>query len=128
MGTLSTDMQSKVCHFSITQPVFLFIIVLVWTLTCLRYMRKAVAFMCRLLIVPTVSSMAGNDVLRVEDGNTKVVVGLTCWIKFVFVAFVSIPLVSVNGILLWLGSRWLVATLSFAEIMLNAVALEFVLN
>merc|ERR1719272_820835 len=44
------------------------------------------------------------------------------------ILFVQIPVMVMNLILLWVGCRWLIATLGFGELLLNAVALEFVLN
>merc|ERR1719436_2367099 len=38
-----------------------------------------------------------------------------------------IPRLVITVLLLWLGCRWLLATLHFADILLNGVALEFIL-
>lgn len=129
--TLNSKVQKKVCNFSLTQPVFLFFVLLVWTLTCLRYARKSMQFLFRFLIVPTVHSMSGPDVVRSEDPDEKgpkTVLGLTCWIKVFFALCIQLPCLCMNFVLLWIGSRWLVATMSFEDVLLNALALEFVLN
>merc|ERR1719215_1521015 len=58
----------------------------------------------------------------------KVVVRVTTCTKVFMVVVVQIPVLAMNMFLLWIGCRWLVATLGFGEVLLNAVALEFVLN
>jgi len=41
---------------------------------------------------------------------------------------VLLPRLLMSGVLLWLGCRWLLATPNFADLVLNAVALEFILT
>merc|ERR1719215_639294 len=58
----------------------------------------------------------------------KVVVRVTTCTKVFMVVVVQIPVLAMTLFLLWIGCRWLIATLGFGTILLNAVALEFVLN
>jgi len=132
---LDEEEMHSICTCPLAQPLFLSAILLVWTVTCLAYMRQNVTFSIRLLRLKTVRSMKGNDVLEDEhDRETgrktrnKVVLGVTMCTKFFMVAGVQIPVLAMNIILFWIGARWLVATLGFGEVLLNAVALEFVLN
>lgn len=39
-----------------------------------------------------------------------------------------LPRLGVSAVLLWLGCRWLTATSSFSDLILNAVALEFIVG
>merc|ERR1719471_1271099 len=39
----------------------------------------------------------------------------------------TVPRLTMNLVLLWLGSRWLASTLAYADVLLNAIALEFIL-
>jgi len=41
---------------------------------------------------------------------------------------VLVPRTIITCLLLWLGCRWLLATNNFADLVLNAVALEFILS
>jgi len=70
--------------------------------------------------------MAGA--LSTHDDGTDEVIGLTICLKFELVILVQCPRVAMNSILLWLGARWLTATLGFGDLFLNALALEFILN
>merc|ERR1719195_984998 len=54
------------------------------------------------------------------------VVGLTRPLK-AFIAVVFLVRQATTAVLLWLGCRWLAATPNFSDILLNAVALEFIL-
>merc|ERR1712129_387955 len=47
-------------------------------------------------------------------------------VKAVIVVMVIIPQLAITSVLLWLGSRWLTATEDFTDLLLNAVALEFI--
>lgn len=56
-----------------------------------------------------------------------VIVGLPRYLKTMVVLCVILPRLGITGLLLWVGCRWLLATNNFAELILNAVALEFIL-
>merc|ERR1740130_1451586 len=84
------------------------------------------SFTHRILYLKNVKSMATSKVLEV-DGKRKTVVGLTVTVKFFMILFIQLPCLVMNVLLLWIGCRWLVATLGFDELLLNAIALEFVL-
>merc|ERR1711862_456298 len=53
--------------------------------------------------------------------------GLTVKIKVFFCLFMFVPRWAITSYLLWLGCRWLTATNDFADLILNAVALEFIM-
>merc|ERR1719498_931526 len=38
-----------------------------------------------------------------------------------------IPRMAITSVLLWIGCRWLLATTDFADLVMNAIALEFIL-
>lgn len=56
-----------------------------------------------------------------------VIVGLTVPVKVTLSMVLFLPRILVDLYLLWLGCRWLCATPSFEDVILNAVALEFIL-
>jgi len=130
---LGKDEMHEICDCALAQPLFLSAILLVWTVTCLAYMRQTVGFTIRLLMLGTTPSMKDRGVLKAELHKGKPtgkheVVAVTICIKVVMVCVVQLPVLAMNVFLLWIGCRWLVATLGFGTILLNAVALEFVLN
>merc|ERR1712232_1326061 len=102
---------------------------MLWALTCLLQLRLTTGRLHQTVLVPrTVSSMnvALNYKGTEEDPHMQEVKGLTCAVKGVLVAIVFLPQILITLFLLWLGSRWLVATADLADLLLNAVALEFV--
>lgn len=60
--------------------------------------------------------------------SERVIQELTLSTKLVIVIFLTLPRYLVALFMLWLGSRWLAATDSFAGLIWNVVALEFVFN
>merc|ERR1711957_595092 len=64
---------------------------------------------------------------KVTDG-ILVIQRLTLFMKGTFSLFVFLPKVSMMIYLLWLGCRWLLATNNFQDLILNSVALEFILQ
>merc|ERR1719149_509882 len=65
--------------------------------------------------------------MRNANGDDEVV-GLSLPMKAALLLFVQFPRMIMNAFLLWLGARWLTATLGFGDLLLNALALEFILN
>lgn len=59
--------------------------------------------------------------------NDRLVVGLSRMVKLYLTIVIFLPRFLIVMVLLWLGCRWLTATTSFVDILLNAVALEFIL-
>mmetsp|Transcript_28368 Transcript_28368/g.60139 ORF Transcript_28368/g.60139 Transcript_28368/m.60139 type:complete len:379 (+) Transcript_28368:75-1211(+) len=129
---LSADEQSAVCRIPLSQPDFFFIILLIWTLTCCGELKKCIS-LYRSLIFNTgrVSSMkyALKEVIDEEtEGDDFLVEGLTLYMKGLITTLVILPRLAIALVLTWLGCRWLLATTDFADLILNAVALEFILG
>jgi len=123
---LSKGDKDSICRLPLSQPVFLITILYVWTLTCLAEMRQALSWMYRMLFaIPTVKTM--SLALHQDDEDNWTIEGLPIMLKL-FVVFVnSLPRLLMSLYLMWLGSRWLTATTGFSNLVLNAVALEFIL-
>lgn len=131
---VGSEAMHEICTCPLSQPLFLAAILMVWTVTCFAYMRQTISFTIRLLKLGTTHSMKGKGVLKADrDGARQktgkhVVVRVTTCTKVFMVVVVQLPVLCMSIFLLWIGCRWLVATLGFGEVLLNAVALEFVLN
>lgn len=123
---MSDDEKHSICQIPLAHPEYTAAILLVWTLTCLADLRKTLAQIQGLIsLTPTVKTLA--EVLEKKDEGTVTVVGLTQSMKVVLSVFCFIPrLVSVT-LLAFLGCRWLMATNSLDDILLNALALEFIM-
>lgn len=82
-------------------------------------------FVRLILATPTITSM--RDAVVESDGECEIIVGLTRPIKAMLMSTCILPRYVIDVYLLWLGCRWLAATPSFGDLLLNAVALEFIL-
>lgn len=131
--SLSEDRKEVACAIPLSEPHFLLTFVVLWSLTCLDEAKGAVqSYWACCLRVPLVSSMRqGVHEIPGAQGPERAmrrVVGITCSLRAVLLLLVAIPRLAVSLALLWLGCRWLVATTSFSDLFLNAVALKFVLT
>ena len=61
-----------------------------------------------------------RDAIVEGEGECEVVVGLTAVLKSVLMAACIVPRYLIDVYLLWLGCRWLAATPSFGDLLLNA--------
>lgn len=134
--TIDETTKMEVCQIPLSQPYFLAVILFIWSLTCIGEISNSLALFYSLVVrLPTVASM--TEAVQVEGkqdeespdetgGCNRLVVGLTCGMKIFISISIILPQLAIACVLLWLGCRWLLATNSFADVMLNAVALEFI--
>lgn len=129
LNGMSEDDRDDACRIPLSQPTFFGVILLVWTLTCLAELRKAVTLEEQIIMLKTVPSMAeamrqGEDEKSSSDG---VIEGMTLPMKIIITLVMFIPRVLITLYLLWVGCRWLLATTDFSDLIMNALALEFIL-
>jgi hypothetical protein len=129
LNSLSEDEKDMVCRIPLSQPLFFSLILLIWSLTCLSELRKAVEVQFHIMMLKTVPSMTlamrqGEDKWE-EEGD--IIRGMTLYMKLLTLVIMFLPRVGITCYLLWVGCRWLLATTEFADLIMNAVALEFVL-
>jgi len=123
--SLSSDEQDMACSIPFSQPQMLLPILFIWSLTIVSDVRRCGDLFVRLMLsTPTVSSM--KDAIVEGEGECEVIVGLTSQVKALLFFVCIAPRYVIDVYLLWLGCRWLAATPSFSDILLNAVALEFI--
>jgi len=124
---LDQGTRASICAIPLSQPMFVFVVLLIWTLTCMKQFRKALEIFNAVIVgLPTYPDMKAA-LQTCEEDETDNVMGLTLGVKSAIVVLVIIPQVCITAVLLWLGCRWLLATSDFPCLILNAVALEFVL-
>ncbi|CAJ1334435.1 unnamed protein product [Effrenium voratum] len=124
---LDEEQKEQVCQIPLSQPTFFMTLLTIWTFTVVADMRKTFDMWIRVAkVTPTVESMK-NSMEPVEGSEEMVIVGLTMPVKVALSVVLFLPRFLVDAYLLWLGCRWLTATPSFEDVILNAVALEFIL-
>lgn len=125
--SLPASLKDEVCSIPFSQPPFFIVTLCIWTLTCFSEVKTCVELFYSLILrTPRLKSM--RDALSPENENRRQVVqGLTTMVKTVICVCILIPRAGITFLLLWLGCRWLAATNNFMDLILNAVALEFIL-
>lgn len=123
---LSSADKIDFCNITLAHPVFLGAMLYIWTLTVFADIKNIFDELYRLVVVtPTVPHMACTE--AIDQGRSLMKVrGLTLFLKVVCVVVNGCRLTA-SVVLLWLGCRWLSATDPPSEVLLNAIALEFVL-
>jgi len=123
---LTKDFKDEVCAIPFSQPGFFAAVLIIWTLTVMNNLKRVTELMYHFCyLTPTVTSV--KYMLKQDEEKATIVEGLTLPIKFTLFIFIGIPRTAMNTILLWRGTRYLAATFSFADLLLNAIALEFIL-
>jgi len=101
---------------------------MIWTLTCVReYSSLLNAFQSYVIQLPVISSMAQSVKKMGSDEKNLEIVGLTWFVKGLIGSVIIVRFV-ICSVLLWMGCRWLVATTDFNDLILNSVALVFILD
>lgn len=124
---LSTEEKDAVCTIPLSQPWFLFIILNVWALAVLNTVRNAANMAYRFAMLPRLSCLDDQDGLSTTADGVEVV-GMALWLKSALILVIILPRIIMCCFLLWLGSRWLTATLGFGDVMLNSLALLLILD
>jgi len=124
---LSNDMKGSVCLIPFSQPGYLSIILLVWCLSVIGELRSCLFLAEWLYSIPRVNAL-GDMIITHDRGEDLVIVGLPVSMKSAISVVVLLPRTLTAFLLLWLGCRWLTATLDFTEVLINAIALEFVIK
>merc|ERR1719217_1496117 len=65
--------------------------------------------------------------IKIREDDSEVIVRLVLSVRWGLYLFLILPKLIISVSLLLLGSMWLTATEDFADLILNAVALEFII-
>jgi hypothetical protein len=68
------------------------------------------------------------DKIPEQESDEKTIQKLPACIKLLLIICVGLPRLRITCYVLWLGCRWLAATCGFGDLLLNAVALEFIIK
>jgi len=123
---LSGGFKGSLCQIPFSQREFLFILLLIWTLTVIGEIQCSVDHGVWLYQLP--NKAIKRSVKKVPDSEEELeVVGLPTGMK-IFLAVMIIPRMLIAMVLLWFGCRWLASTTDFSNLLANSVALEFVVT
>mmetsp|Transcript_97003 Transcript_97003/g.182412 ORF Transcript_97003/g.182412 Transcript_97003/m.182412 type:complete len:571 (-) Transcript_97003:14-1726(-) len=128
---LNPDVKATICSSPFSQLWFFMPLLFIWTCRCAREIKNACEiWMVLVARMPNVSYLADQlQTKKEQTGATiKVIVGLTCWSKTWISGALLLPRILVSSYLCWLGARWLAAAPDLAELVLNTVALEIMVE
>jgi hypothetical protein len=143
--TLNGELKQSICNIPMSQLFFISLALLVWSITCFASIKNTIEQCLALVIFASTLDSMEHCLKEGDDGEGEtegcdgagdcddgieplIIVGLTWPVKVFFLIFVFIPDLATTTFVLWLGSRWLIATPDFSNVISNAVALEFILG
>merc|ERR1719440_584569 len=128
LNTMNDDDRESACKIPLSQPAFFFFVLLLWSLIVLGELRRATTLQMHITMLDTVESM---DQSMKQEGDpeemTYTIIGMTRFMKICITVLMFIPRMAIALYLLYVGCRFLLATSDFEGLILNAVALEFIL-
>jgi len=121
---LSKEDKETICQIPFSQWKYLGIVLVIWSLTIIGEIKSAVNQMFWVFNVPVLPMEKA-----IVDGDSEcTIIGMPCYMKVIIIIFLVVPRLLIACVLCWLGCRWLSATLDFAEVLINGVALEFIIT
>lgn len=130
-ATLDDDTKENACCIPLSRPDFMGLILFIWTLTCVSEFRKSAEIFDNLVLSrqATDTSWVEMEMESSDDTGGEDVASvrsLKRTSKIIIAVVILLPRVLITSLLLWLGCRWLCATESFEDLIMNGVALAFV--
>mmetsp|Transcript_10072 Transcript_10072/g.23992 ORF Transcript_10072/g.23992 Transcript_10072/m.23992 type:complete len:393 (+) Transcript_10072:117-1295(+) len=119
--------KAELCQIAMTNKTFYYTVILLWTVSCLQEFRTGQRLVVNISCVPHAES--GDQMFIEDDDSQKIsVVAITRRVRWLLYLLVCAPKIGISFMLLRLGLRWLSATTSFEAMVMNAVAMTFVVQ
>jgi hypothetical protein len=121
--------RHQLCNVTLSEPAFISTMLLIWCTRMMGEFRAVIYLVKRINGLPTVmhESLMVN-LVESEGGVIHEIVGLTRPIRIVLHLLITIPKLGINAWLTWMGVRWLASTVSFPDLILNALGLQFIIE
>lgn len=116
--------KADLCQVPLSQPPFFMVILCIWTANIMIDLRETTNFLAAFHHLPAPDD-AHESKVDLVDGEL-VVEAASTKLKAAILILVVIPKVAIALALWWLGARWLTATASFQDLILNCAALAFI--
>lgn len=118
--------KTMLCDIVFSKFQFMLVCLCVWSATMLWEHRKTDDLFRHLRLMRRAGDSGG--MVEPGDDGTWRVKSLTVQTRWLLYLLIIVPKTTINIVLLIYGTIWLVATTSFSDMILNAVALEFIIN
>lgn len=120
--------KHRLCNGAITQGTLTMIILSLWTTSMLGEISDALKLTRTIWRIEALPPSASYEDLLIEGDEEDTVTYLTTPVRAVLFVLVLLPRLTIGVVLLFVGLMWLTATASFADVFLNALALQFIIN
>jgi len=115
---------SELCMIAFSNPPFMFVVLALWWTVMLNEVRKTERDWRNFFAIK--STFKAEEMIVKKDGE-NLIVCLTPRTKYTLYLFLLAPKMVIAVVLMVVGTVWLTATDSFGDLILNAVALEFII-
>lgn len=136
-GYWDQKFKKHLCHMVFPKFTFLSFVLMLWVMHMVIEFRRSaelLADLCKLPPCPNshpelmIEGTGGGFDETEADDDTLYVMALTPCVRCTVICLIIVPKFIIGSALTALGLIWLSATVSFSELILNSLALEFVIN
>lgn len=120
--------RDDLCGAVLTKTVFLGAILFLWIGRMLGEFKSIVRLSQDLYAIPRAPSGAAHSHSILERNGHHAIIALTGGMRTTLFCLVIFPKFVINIVLALIGLQWLTATENFADLILSALALEFVIG
>jgi len=120
--------RDDLCGAVLTKTVFLGAILFLWIGRMLGEFKSIVRLSQDLYAIPRAPSGAAHQHSILERSGHHAIIALTTGMRITLFCMVIFPKFVINITLALIGLQWLTATENFADLILSALALEFVIG
>jgi hypothetical protein len=126
-STYDMDKKRTLCQLPLTHLWFTFLIIWIWAMVMTTEFRETIRIGKEIQSVKPTANL--DEVIYVPpDGGSHHLRRLTPQLRFLMHVFITIPKGILNFVLLFIGWRWLLATPDFGGLILNSLALGFIIE
>jgi len=123
------EYRQELCDMALSEPAFVGTMLMIWVSRMLGEFRSVVYLVRSIESIPKVPHQSLMiNLYESELGTIHEIVGLTHRVCFCLHLFITVPQFGINLWLTYMGVRWLASTVSFSDLILNALALQFIVE
>jgi len=116
--------KGEICNIALTNPYFYYVIIFLWLLSMGTEFRECSRLIMYIYCLPHCNSF--DDMIKA--GDVVSIVSLTRYARYTLWVVVCIPKLVICWCLCFMGLRWLTSTTSHEELIMNVVAMQFVID
>lgn len=120
------ELAKHFCEIPVSDPKFLYVILFLWTLVMITDLRSSCELIRDIHGLP--DREQGKHMIVVNDDQEQKITSTTAFCRLHIWVMVIIPKVVIGIYVLHYGMRWLVHTSGFADLILNSLALAFIVE